>query len=215
MQLYGRGLRRRLPTMLDGDPRRIRMVYSLLFSLPGTPVLFYGEEIGMGENLEIDGRMAVRTPMQWSAERHDGFPTADAKPSGRSADGPRPTSTSRDQRRDPRLPAELDGALIRRRRGVPGARLGDDARCSTPAGLGPRPPLPLGGGTTSSPSTTSAHGACVPRSWSRTRARTPCSSTCSTTTSGGWATRGRVKLELPRYGARWYRLRRAGQRIAP
>ena len=66
MQLYGRGLRRRLPPMLDGDPRRIRMVYSLLFSLPGTPVLFYGEEIGMGENLDIDGRLAVRTPMQWT-----------------------------------------------------------------------------------------------------------------------------------------------------
>ena len=51
MQMYGRGLRRRLPTMLDGDPARIRMVYSLMFSLPGTPVLFYGEEIGMGEDL--------------------------------------------------------------------------------------------------------------------------------------------------------------------
>ena len=50
MRVYGRGIVRRLPTMLDGDPRRIRMVYSLLFSLPGTPVLFYGEEIGMGEN---------------------------------------------------------------------------------------------------------------------------------------------------------------------
>ena len=67
MQVYGRGLRRRLPPMLDGDPRRIRMVYSLLFSLPGTPVLFYGEEIGMGENLDVPGRMAVRTPMQWTA----------------------------------------------------------------------------------------------------------------------------------------------------
>ena len=55
MQVYGRGLRRRLPPMLDGDPRRIRMVYSLLFSLPGTPVLFYGEEIGMGEDLDARG----------------------------------------------------------------------------------------------------------------------------------------------------------------
>jgi trehalose synthase len=73
MQLYGRGLRRRLPTMLDGDPRRIRMVYSLLFSLPGTPVLFYGEEIGMGENLDIPGRLAVRTPMQWTDRRNGGF----------------------------------------------------------------------------------------------------------------------------------------------
>ena len=59
MQLYGRGLRRRLPAMLDGDPKRVRLVYSLLFSLPGTPVLFYGEEIGMGENLD-DPRPAQR-----------------------------------------------------------------------------------------------------------------------------------------------------------
>lgn len=76
MQIYGRGLVRRLPPMLDGDPRRIRMVYSLLFSLPGTPVLFYGEEIGMGENLEVEGREAVRTPMQWNAGRNGGFSTA-------------------------------------------------------------------------------------------------------------------------------------------
>jgi trehalose synthase len=76
MQLYGRGLRRRLPTMLGGDPRRIRMVYSLLFSMPGTPVLFYGEEIGMGENLDVGGRGAVRTPMQWTPEPDGGFSTA-------------------------------------------------------------------------------------------------------------------------------------------
>ncbi len=79
MQVYGRGIVRRLPTMLDGDPRRIRMVYSLLFSLPGTPVLFYGEEIGMGENLDLEGRHTVRTPMQWSKGRNGGF--SDAAPS--------------------------------------------------------------------------------------------------------------------------------------
>jgi trehalose synthase len=77
MQMYGRGLRRRLPPMLDGDPRRIKMAYSLMFSLPGTPVLFYGEEIGMGENLDIDGRLAVRTPMQWTSEPNGGFSTAE------------------------------------------------------------------------------------------------------------------------------------------
>jgi maltose alpha-D-glucosyltransferase/alpha-amylase len=77
MQLYGRGLRRRLPSMLGGDADRIKMVYSLLFSLPGTPVLFYGEEIGMGEDLRAEGRLAVRTPMQWAAERNAGFSTAD------------------------------------------------------------------------------------------------------------------------------------------
>jgi glycosidase len=76
MQLFGRGLRRRLPPMLDGDERRIKLVYSLLFSLPGTPVLFYGEEIGMGENLDIEGRMSVRTPMQWTGGRNGGFSRA-------------------------------------------------------------------------------------------------------------------------------------------
>jgi trehalose synthase len=79
MQIYNRGIIRRLPPMLDGDPRRIRMVYSLMFSLPGTPVLFYGEEIGMGENLEYGGRQSVRTPMQWSSGKNGGF--SDARPS--------------------------------------------------------------------------------------------------------------------------------------
>ncbi|MDI3331729.1 MAG: alpha-amylase family protein [Micrococcus sp.] len=76
MQVYGRGLKRRLPPMLDGDPRRLRMAYSLMFSLPGSPVLFYGEEIGMGEDLDAPGRMSVRTPMQWDAGRNGGFSTA-------------------------------------------------------------------------------------------------------------------------------------------
>lgn len=78
MQVYGRGLKRRLPPMLGGDLRRIRMVYSLLFSLPGTPVLYYGEEIGMGEDLSAPGRMAVRTPMQWTDGGNAGFSTAPA-----------------------------------------------------------------------------------------------------------------------------------------
>jgi len=75
-RVFGRGITRRLPPMVNGDPRRIRMVYSLLFSLPGVPVLFYGEEIGMGENPEIEGRTSVRTPMQWTAERNGGFSSA-------------------------------------------------------------------------------------------------------------------------------------------
>ncbi|AWB88073.1 alpha-amylase family protein [Mycetocola zhujimingii] len=78
MRVFGRGIIRRLPTMLSGDPRRIRMAYSLLFSMPGTPVLFYGEEIGMGENRDISGREAVRSPMQWTPEPNGGF--SNAKP---------------------------------------------------------------------------------------------------------------------------------------
>jgi trehalose synthase len=79
MQLYGRGLRRRLPAMLGGDQRRMRMAYSLAFSLPGTPVLFYGEEIGMAENLDIPGRFAVRSPMQWTAGVNGGFSRANKR----------------------------------------------------------------------------------------------------------------------------------------
>lgn len=76
MRIFGRGIIRRLPTMLGGDPRRIRMAYSLLFSLPGTPVLFYGEEIGMGEAVEVGDRRAVRSPMQWSRGTTGGFSNA-------------------------------------------------------------------------------------------------------------------------------------------
>ena len=91
--------------MLGGDERRIRMLYSLAFSLPGTPVLFYGEEIGMAENLAIEGRYSVRAPMQWSAEPHGGFsdgPRRAPVPPGRRRRGwgPRAVNVAA-QRRDP------------------------------------------------------------------------------------------------------------------
>jgi maltose alpha-D-glucosyltransferase / alpha-amylase len=76
MRLYGRGIRRRLAPMLKGDQRHIELAYALQFSLPGTPVLRYGEEIGMGENLGLDGRESVRTPMQWDDGPNAGFSTA-------------------------------------------------------------------------------------------------------------------------------------------
>jgi len=62
--------------MLDGDQARLRLAYSLLFSVPGAPMLFYGEEIGMGEHLELHGRLAVRSPMQWTDYGNGGFSTA-------------------------------------------------------------------------------------------------------------------------------------------
>jgi maltose alpha-D-glucosyltransferase/alpha-amylase len=79
MWLYDRGVPRRLPPMLGGDQRRLRQAYSMLFSLPGTPVVWYGEEIGMGDDLSQPERNAVRAPMQWSAEANAGFSTAPAK----------------------------------------------------------------------------------------------------------------------------------------
>jgi maltose alpha-D-glucosyltransferase/alpha-amylase len=76
MQIYGRGIRRRLAPML-GDRSRLELAYSLLLSLPGTPVIRYGEEIGMGEDLRLKERNAIRTPMQWSSGENAGFSTAE------------------------------------------------------------------------------------------------------------------------------------------
>lgn len=78
MRIFGRGIRRRLAPMVKGDRRRQELAYSLLFSLPGTPVIQYGAEIGMGDNLSLEGRVSVRTPMQWSTEENAGFSTAPA-----------------------------------------------------------------------------------------------------------------------------------------
>ena len=77
MQLYGRGIRRRLAPMLGGDRRRIELAYSLQLTMPGTPVIRYGEEIGMGDNLDLPERDAIRTPMQWDGTKGAGFSRAD------------------------------------------------------------------------------------------------------------------------------------------
>ena len=78
MQLYDRGIRRRLAPML-GNRAHIELAYSLIFALPGTPVLRYGDEIGMGDDLSLKERRAVRTPMQWTNDKNGGFSGAAAK----------------------------------------------------------------------------------------------------------------------------------------
>src|SRR5690606_18465706 len=122
MQLYGRGIRRRLPSMLEGDEDRIRLVYSLVFSLPGTPVLFYGEEIGMAENLEVEGRLSVRTPMQWQDDSTGGFSTANpaglVRPVVEGDFGPKHVNVH-DQRRDSDSFLNWMERVIRRRRETP------------------------------------------------------------------------------------------------
>jgi maltose alpha-D-glucosyltransferase/alpha-amylase len=77
MQLYRRGIRRRLAPMLEGDRRRLELAYSLMMTLPGTPVIRYGDEIGMGDNLKLPERNCARTPMQWSTEPNAGFTRSD------------------------------------------------------------------------------------------------------------------------------------------
>ena len=75
MRLYGRGIRRRFAPMMQADRRRMEMAYSLMFTLPGTPVVRYGDEIGMGDDLRLAERDCGRTPMQWSSEKQAGFTT--------------------------------------------------------------------------------------------------------------------------------------------
>jgi maltose alpha-D-glucosyltransferase/alpha-amylase len=71
------GIRRRLAPLMENGRRRIELLYSLLFSLPGTPVIYYGDEIGMGDNIYLGDRNGVRTPMQWTPDRNAGFSRAD------------------------------------------------------------------------------------------------------------------------------------------
>jgi len=71
------GIRRRLAPLMDNGRRRIELLHALLFSLPGSPFLYYGDEIGMGDNIYLGDRDGVRTPMQWSADRNAGFSRAD------------------------------------------------------------------------------------------------------------------------------------------
>ena len=71
------GIRRRLAPLLENSRRRIELLHSLLFSMPGTPVIYYGDEIGMGDNIYLGDRNGVRTPMQWTGDRNGGFSRAD------------------------------------------------------------------------------------------------------------------------------------------
>lgn len=122
MQIYGRGVRRRLGPMLGGDQQRLRFAYSLLLSLPGTPVLLYGDELGMGDNLDIDGRYAVRVPMQWSDGPTGGFSTATAealvRPTAAPAFGPDQVNVAR-QRVDPESLLNWVARAIRTRKESP------------------------------------------------------------------------------------------------
>jgi trehalose synthase len=122
MQVYGHGLRRRTASMLGGDGPRLRMAWSLMLSLPGTPVIFMGDEIGMAENLAIPDRLSVRVPMQWSDARNGGFSSAPAKqlvrPVRGGRFGPKQVNVAA-QRRDPDSLLNFLERLIRRRKETP------------------------------------------------------------------------------------------------
>jgi maltose alpha-D-glucosyltransferase/alpha-amylase len=109
--------------MLGNDRRRLELAYALIFSLPGTPVLFYGEEIGMGEDLGLSERIAVRTPMQWSAEANGGFSTASPekliRPMIKGGDFGYENLNVTAQAHNPNSLLSRIGQVIRARRGAP------------------------------------------------------------------------------------------------
>jgi maltose alpha-D-glucosyltransferase / alpha-amylase len=127
MQLYERGIRRRLAPMLNGDRRRIELAYSLMFTLPGTPVLRYGDEIGMGDDLKLPERNCARTPMQWSTEPHAGFTKSDKPILPVISDGPYGYQhvNAAEQRRDPNSLLNWTERIIRMRKEVPEVGWGD------------------------------------------------------------------------------------------
>ncbi|VWX60543.1 Maltose alpha-D-glucosyltransferase/ alpha-amylase [Burkholderiales bacterium 8X] len=127
MQLYDRGIRRRLAPMLGNDRRRLELAYSLMLTLPGTPVLRYGDEIGMGDNLKLPERNCARTPMQWSDEPHGGF-TQSKRPVmpviGGGAYGFEHLNVAA-QRRDPDSLLNWMERALRMRREIPEVSWGD------------------------------------------------------------------------------------------
>src|SRR5246500_1902127 len=129
MQLYDRGIRRRLAPMLGGDRRRIELAYSLLFTLPGTPVIRYGDELGMGDNLALRERNCARTPMQWSTEPHGGFTKSDKPVVPVIEEGPYGFGqvNAAVQRREPNSLLNWMERIIRMRKEVPEVGWGDFA----------------------------------------------------------------------------------------
>jgi len=127
MQLYNRGIRRRLAPMLNGDRRRIELAYSLMFTLPGTPVIRYGDEIGMGDDLNLPERNCARTPMQCSTEPHSGFTKSDRPILPVISDGPYGYEhvNVAEQRRDPNSLLNWTERIIRMRKEVPEIGWGD------------------------------------------------------------------------------------------
>ena len=121
MQLYERGIRRRLAPMLQGDRRRLELAYSLMMTLPGTPVIRYGDEIGMGDDLRLPERNCARTPMQWSTEPQGGFTKSASPVLPVIHEGPYAFQhvNVAQQRRDPNSLLNWTERIIRMRKEVP------------------------------------------------------------------------------------------------
>jgi maltose alpha-D-glucosyltransferase / alpha-amylase len=127
MQLYKRGIRRRLAPMMQGDRRRLELAYSLMMTLPGTPVFRYGDEIAMGDDLRLPERDCARTPMQWSPESQGGFTASDKPILPVISEGPYGFQhvNVAAQKRDPNSLMDWTERMIRMRKEVPEIGWGD------------------------------------------------------------------------------------------
>jgi maltose alpha-D-glucosyltransferase / alpha-amylase len=133
MQLYKRGIRRRLAPMMQGDRRKLELAYSLMMTLPGTPIFRYGDEIGMGDNLDLPERSCARTPMQWSDEPQAGFTENDRPVIPVISEGPYGFEhvNVAAQKRDPNSLMDWTERMIRMRKEVPEIGWGDFAILAT------------------------------------------------------------------------------------
>jgi trehalose synthase len=208
MQLYGHGLRRRAAPMLGGDRDRLRLAWSLVFTLPGSPVVFYGDEIGMGEQLELSDRLAVRVPMQWSADASGGFSTAPpdrlVRPLAAAPFGPEAVNVDA-QRRDPDSLLHWMERAIGRRKESPELGWGSVTLLETPdpAILAHR--CDWEGGTVLAVHNLGEEpaGTSLELGDEVTRAEDILELSDHPVGKGG-----RIEVELGRYGYRWLRLRR-------
>ncbi len=207
MQLYDRGIRRRLAPMLGNDRRRLELAFSLLFSLPGTPMMQYGDEIGIGDDLRLPERECARTPMQWTAGRHGGFSRADEVVRPVINDkvyGYRKVNVA-DQRRDPQSLLNWTERMIRARKECPEISWGNFVvlRTNVPEVLAMRydwrnTSLVTVHNFSSAKQTVKRQG--------RMRRATGSSSKCSTAITARPATTARTTSSWTGYAWRWFRV---------
>ena len=205
------GIRRRLAPLMENDPERIKLMNSLLLSMPGSPIIYYGDEIGMGDNVYLGDRNGVRTPMQWSPDRNAGFSRAD------------PQQLYLPPIMDPIYGYEAVNVEAQTARPLLAAQL-DEADAAGPqdlAGLRPRHAASSSARaiarcwcTCASTATTRscASPTCRARrsrwSWICRRTRARCRSSCSAARRSRRSASCPISSRLPSYGFYWFKLSR-------
>ena len=213
------GIRRRLAPLLDNDINQMELFTALLLSLPGSPVLYYGDEIGMGDNIWLGDRDGVRTPMQWTAgpqRRLLGRDPGPAAPAGDPGPGLRlPARQRGDRARERLVAAALDPADDPRPQEAPGLRprrrsptsAAPTRACSATCASTPTPtaaPTRCSASTTCPASRSRSSSTCAA---SRASPRSSCSAACGSREIGELP----YLLTLGAYGFYWFRLPQPGQ----